>query len=270
MRPPSTRDTGRVREEFSCPACGAQLAKDRLERRTTSQRTFAGDFIERIEFRPVRIAWRAGSSTGQKLVDEHDQAVLQKVGRQIVSGFPSAELPLGDMVHGTRLGPKGFKRAHHLWPDRALVSLAVLWSWAKEESHPATALALRFWIEQAFWGLSWMNRFKGFPFGKLGGSQVNQQMSGVYYVPALHAECSIRYNLVGSQPSRGKREALVKLWSEGMWRPGSVAITTGSSTSLPIPEASVDYVFVDPPFGQNIPYSDLALVVEQGGVRNPV
>ena len=40
-------------------------------------------------------------------------------------------------------------------------------------------------------------------------------------------------------------------------------ITSGSSTALPVPDASVDYVFVDPPFGKNIPYSDLALIIEQ-------
>ena len=66
------------------------------------------------------------------------------------------------MVHGTRLGPKGFKRIHHLWSDRALASLAILWSWTAEEPDHLTRLALRFWIEQALWGLSWMNRYKGF------------------------------------------------------------------------------------------------------------
>ena len=33
-------------------------------------------------------------------------------------------------------------------------------------------------------------------------------------------------------------------------------------TELPVPDAAVDYVFVDPPFGENIPYSDLAILVE--------
>ena len=251
-------ETGKVRDDFSCPACGAQLTKSGLERRTIRQRTFAGDVIERIEFRPVRIAWRVGSRIGQKPVDEHDRAVLEKVGRLRVSGFPSAELPLKQMVHGTRLGPKGFTRAHHLWSDRALASLAVLWSWAEEEPDPGTSFALRFWIEQAFWGLSWMNRYRPEGF-----SQVSQYQSGVYYVPALHSECSVRYNLQGSLLSRGKRRALVKVWTAARWRAGNVAITTGSSTGLPIPDAAVDYVFVDPPFGENIPYSDLALLVEQ-------
>jgi hypothetical protein len=41
-----------------------------------------------------------------------------------------------------------------------------------------------------------------------------------------------------------------------------VRISTGSSTRIDLPDASVDYAFVDPPFGSNIPYADLALVVE--------
>ena len=79
----------------------------------------------------------------------------------------------------------------------------------------------------------------------------------------LHAESSPRYNLEGSRPSTGKRQILVKLWSS--LHPGAddVRISTASSTRLDIPDDSVDYVFVDPPFGANIPYSDLALVIEQ-------
>lgn len=112
------------------------------------------------------------------------------------------------------------------------------------------------------WGLSWQNRFKGVSFNKLGGSQVNQQMTGVYYVPALHAECSVRYNLEGSQPSRGKRQSLVKMWRDTPAKLGKVMMSTGSSTELELPDNSIDYVFVDPPFGANIYYADLAYLVE--------
>ena len=35
----------------------------------------------------------------------------------------------------------------------------------------------------------------------------NQYMTGVYYVPSLTAECSVRYNLEGSSPARGKRQS---------------------------------------------------------------
>ena len=249
--------TGRVRDEFCCGSCGAALGKSVLERRLIRERTLAGDIVERVEFRPVRTMWRRGRDTGQKNFDESDRSVLERVKRLQVTGFPSEALPLDDLVHGTRLGPKGFKSVHQLWPNRSLAALAVLWSWTSEEPDPLTRLALRFWIEQAFWGLSWMNRYKANDH-----SQVNRQMTGVYYVPSLATECSVRYNLEGSSPARGKRQSLVKLWNSSPASAGEVMISTGSSTALLLPDACVDYVFTDPPFGQNIPYSDLALVVE--------
>jgi hypothetical protein len=250
-------ESGTVRDSFSCRSCGAQVRKDRLERRMIKTRTLAGDAIERVELRPVRIVWRTREHLGEKSVDEADEALLARVSRLALPSFPSQALPLDAMVHGTRLGPKGFQRVHHLWCDRALASVALLWSWAADEADPGTTGALHFWIEQALWGLSWMNRYKANDH-----SQVNRQMTGVYYVPSLVSECSVRYNLEGGGSLRGKRQSLVKLWSAAPWHLGDVVITTGSSTNLPVASASVDYIFVDPPFGKNIPYSDLALVVE--------
>lgn len=250
--------TGRVLDEFMCASCGVALVKRHLERRFVKEKTFAGDIVERVEFRPVRIVWRRNGMTGEKNFDENDQSVLERVRQLRVAGFPSRALPLDEMVHGTRLGPKGLKSVHHLWPDRSLAALAVLWAWTSEESDQLTRLALRFWVEQAFWGLSWMNRYKANDH-----SQVNRQMTGVYYVPSLVSECSVRYNLEGSSPARGKRRSLVNLWRSSPASAGEVMISTGSSTALPVPDSCVDYVFVDPPFGENIPYSDLALVVEQ-------
>lgn len=249
--------TGRVRDSFRCPACGAQVDKDSLARRRVPIRTLAGDTTERVEFRPVRIHYRYGRATFDKEPDEEDFEVLRKIGRLNVSGFPTNALPLGEMGHGSRLGPKGFTHLHHLWSDRSLVALSALWTKCAAESDPLLRLALLFWLEQALWGLSWMNRYKANDH-----SQVNRQLTGVYYVPSLVSECSVRYNLGGSEPNRGKRAALAKTWSASPARNGQVMISTGSSTHLPLPDSCIDYVFVDPPFGANIPYADLDLVIE--------
>ena len=255
--------TGRVRDEFCCSSCGATLTKRRRETRKTKILTLAGDTVDRIDMRPVLIVWRRGEVTGQKRSDESDVEVLERVARLKPPPFPSAQLPNMHMTHERNNLPGwGISSLHHFWPDRSLAALAVLWAWTTEESDPLTRLALRFWIEQAFWGLSWMNRYKVIQHGKVGGSLVNQYMTGVYYVPSLTAECSVRYNLEGSSPARGKRRSLVKLWNSSPASAGDVMISTGSSTALPVPDASVDYVFVDPPFGENIYYADLAYLIE--------
>jgi adenine-specific DNA methylase len=111
-------------------------------------------------------------------------------------------------------------------------------------------------VEQAIWGLSVLNRYKPIQHGRPGGSQVNQALNGVYYVPSQHAECSPQYNL------GGKLSRLVKAFRD--YRPSarSAAICTGTATNLPLAASSIDYIFTDPPFGENIYYADLNFLVE--------
>lgn len=254
--------TGKVSDTFRCPSCGKELNKDRVDRRKSTIRTLAGDSMERIELRPVAI--QAKGVATLKPIDDADLAVLRRVASaSLPSRVPTEALPIDQMVHGSRLAPKGFTHVHHLWGDRALLSLSALWGAALKEGDPLIRNALLFWIEQAMWGMSWQNRYR--PDGY---SQVSQFQSGIYYVPSLHSETNPRYNLEGSSAARGKRRSLVKTWQASPARLGTVAISTGSSTRLDLPDGCIDYVFVDPPFGANIPYSDLALLVESWhGVR---
>ena len=72
---------------------------------------------------------------------------------------------------------EGFHRIHHLYSDRALAALTTIWSWVGDVEARRQRQILRFWIEQGFWGLSWMNRYSPNHF-----SQVNRNLNGVYYM----------------------------------------------------------------------------------------
>ena len=262
--------TGHVTDIFSCPTCGAELTKPRLERRMVPVRSLAGDLSERVELRPAAVHYRVAAKKVVKVPDEADLALLRRIAGLALPGpIPTEALPFMHMTHERAPMPaKGFTHVHHFWGDRALISLSALWAMCTAEPDPLLRLALEFWVEQAFWGMSWQNRYKGFSFGKVGGSQVNQHMTGVYYIPSMHAECSVRYNLDGNGSSRGKRSNLVKMWAQSPAKLGRVTISTGTSTTLGLPDASIDYVFVDPPFGSNIYYADLAFLAESWhGVR---
>src|SRR5262249_26844684 len=83
-------------------------------------------------------------------------------------------------------------------------------------------------------------------------------LSGTLYIPSVVSETSYRYSY------GGKADRLVKAF-EALYpiRGRYNAVTTQSSTDLRnIPDQSVDYVFTDPPFGRNIPYSELNQVWE--------
>ncbi len=81
-------------------------------------------------------------------------------------------------------------------------------------------------------------------------------MAGVYYVPAQFAEPSPRYNLTG------KLDRLIKAFSAYQAVDGATITTLGSATKIPVPPSSVDYIFTDPPFGDNLPYAELNFLVE--------
>lgn len=85
---------------------------------------------------------------------------------------------------------------------------------------------------------------------------MNQYLTGVYYIASQHAECSPWYIL------EGKLKRLPGTFRSFRSVTGNVAISTGTAASLNMAPDTVDYVFTDPPFGENIPYADLNYLVE--------
>jgi hypothetical protein len=95
-------------------------------------------------------------------------------------------------------------------------------------------------------------------FGPTHYSQVNRHFSGTLYIASAVAECSHRYVY------DHKRKRLIKAFQE-LRATATTAhlVTTQSSTQLrQIPDRTIDYVFVDPPFGRNLQYSELNQIWE--------
>lgn len=252
-------ETKRVRDEFPCPHCGATLTKRRIDRVfETSSDPKLGGFWRRVKFRPCLIQYRVGKAKFEKLPDEEDLTVLKRVETMPwPDSIPSNPWPIKEMYHGSRVDPKGFNHTHQFFLSRPAIALGRLWELVESESNNRIRAMLLFFIEQAVWGLSRMARYVPTHF-----SQVNQYLSGVYYIASQHSECSPWYIL------DGKLSRLTKAFSL-QW--GSIAgtiLATDSASTISLQDESLDYVFTDPPFGENIPYADLNLVIESWhGIR---
>ncbi len=243
----------RVRETFPCPHCGAELNKDRLERVLENRIDPAtGQPWQRVKFKPVLISYTIGKTRYEKAPDADDLARLNEIeALPLPAAVPTSRFPIEAMYHGSRIAPKGFTHIHHFFLPRAAQAMGRLW--AKARAHPDARLRafLLFMVEQAIWGLSVLNRY-----GPTHFSQVNRMLTGVYYVASQHAECSPWYNL------SGKLDRLAKAFRTLKVGAGETAISTGTAARLPLPDDSVDYIFTDPPFGENIYYADLNFLVE--------
>jgi len=246
-------DTKTVREEFPCPGCTASLNKDRLERTFETRVDPASkQAIKQVRFRPVLVNYSIGRQDYERPFGDADQRILERVERlPFPAEVPITRFPIEEMEHGSRIAPKGFTHAHHFFLPRAASALAALWRFAQAEPDHATRRMLVWFIEQAIWGMSVLARYTPTHY-----SQVNQYLNGVYYIGSQIVEVSPWYIL------DGKLSRLSKAFV-GAKPPGKfAAITTGSCAALPLAPQSVDYVFTDPPFGENIFYADLNFLVE--------
>ena len=246
-------DTKRVREAFPCPRCGAALNKDTLDRVFESQLDPVTKTTWRhIKFRPAIISYLVNGKRYEKQPDEADVRLLERINQiPFPAEVPSNRFPIEQMYHGSRIEPKGFTNIHHFFLPRAAHALGALWR--KANAHPDLRIRhmLQFFVEQAIWGLSVLNRY-----GPLHFSQVNRYLTGVYYVASQHSECSPWYIL------EGKLERLAKAFANTSTPSGSSIVAAGTTARLGLPDSSIDYIFTDPPFGENIYYADLNFLTE--------
>ncbi|MDD2302581.1 MAG: DNA methylase, partial [Eubacteriales bacterium] len=251
-------DTKRVKDDFPCPHCSATLTKRKAERVfETEVDPLLGTPWKHVKFKPVLIQYRVGKTKVEKQPDKQDLALLDRIQKQPwPSDIPTNLWPIAEMSHGSRIAPKGFTRTHQFFLPRAVQCIAALWRKVCAVEDHRTRAMLLFFVEQAVWGLSRMNRYQPIMHGLPGGSQVNRMLNGVYYIASQHSECSPWYNL------DGKLHRLTKTFADQRMRLRTGLISTMSTLAMRMPADSLDYIFTDPPFGENIFYGDMNLLVE--------
>lgn len=246
-------DSGGVRAEFPCPHCSSTLTKRKVDRMfETVVDPLLGVPWKRVKFKPCLIQYRVGKQKFEKQPDQEDFATLARIDKLPLSdSVPANRWPIEQMYHGSRIAPKGFTHAHHFFLPRALQTLAALWDRASSVPDVRLRAMLLYFVEQTVWGLSRMNRYSPTHF-----SQVNRMLTGVYYIASQHAECSPWYML------DGKLKRLAGTFGYNNRFNGFAQVTTASAATSLLPPTSLDYIFTDPPFGENIFYADMNILVE--------
>ena len=245
--------TKRTRSLFPFPSCKAQLTKKKLQRNfETIVDPVSGDPWRRIHLRPVLINYSVGKARYEKEPEFEDFEKLERIADlPFPSEIPTDALPIDTMYHGSRLAPKGFTQVRHLFLPRAAQGLSALWRRAEDNDAHRLRDILLFFVEQAIWGMSVLARYAPTHY-----SQVNQYLNGVYYIGSQIAEVTPWYIL------GGKLERLCSSFDVKSSSRTTTAVSTGDCADVALPNNSVDYVFTDPPFGENIHYADLNYLVE--------
>lgn len=252
------RETFKINDVICCPHCGVQGRKEEMELLYERKIDPATGIVKKLPKRvPTEIFYKKDGKLVSKEPDVDDLAVLAKIERlPFPNEFPSQLFPDSQMKRVGRMATTNTNSISDIFVTRAAHTMATLWRKAGQEPNLSIQRFLRFMVEQAIWGLSALNRYQPSQHLNYGGSQVNRQLNGVYYIASMYAECSPWHNL------NGKVKRLVSAFNKFVGTTGASCIATCSAGHLDLPDNSIDYIFTDPPFGENIYYADLNFLVE--------
>lgn len=250
--------TYKVLERFPCPKCNTSCTKDSIDLAFVSKYDEAlSDVTQAPKRVPVLINYTIGKTVHEKEPDASDIALIEKIeSLNLPLTVPRESLPEMQMAKVGRMKTTKVTHIHNFFLTRQAMAIGLLWQKAIEIKDKSIRHAVLWTIEQAISGLSVLNRYQPIMHGRPGGSQVNRQMAGVFYVPSQISECSPWYNL------EGKFKRVTKAFSGINFGSNFSCIFTGDCSRSGITSNSLDYIFTDPPFGENIYYSDLNLLVE--------
>lgn len=252
------RSTYKILDEITCPHCGAVGRKEEMELVYENRLDTKTGMVRQVPKRvPTEIYYRRGSALTSKIPDEADLEVLARIAKLAPpQEVPQAEFPDSQMLRVGRMATTKVKTIADLYVPRSAQTMATLWRKAHQERDPETRRFLIFMVEQAIWGLSALNRYQPSQHANYGGSQVNRQLNGVYYIASMYAECSPWHNL------DGKVGRLISAFRKYLGTSGASIVSTGTAARIGVPDETIDYIFTDPPFGENIYYADLNFLVE--------
>ncbi len=236
------KEAGSVKDEFPCPHCSANLTKRKMERAwVTKYDSAIKETIRQAKQVPVLINFTIGGKRDEKRPDQFDLTLIEKIEQsELPYWFPTERMMEGKETR--RNDPAGITHVHHFYTKRNLWVLGALYGIALKSRLKLSV----FFVQYAALGFSKLSRYVPNHF-----SQVNQYLSGTLYIGSQQVEVSPDYILSGKLQRLAKREAPKFSKSK------EVSIGCGDSSLIPVVSESFDYLFLDPPFGANLNYSEL-------------
>ncbi len=228
----------KILTEFPCPKCQTTLKKSRLQRTVVE---------------PVQVGYMCCGSRQQERVhppDDRDLALISALEAEppLSSGFyPEDQVP-----DGVNLGqPRrhGLDSIDKFYTPRNLAALSHIWRTIHRIEDPQLAAQVAFAFTSLYRRVT---RFSEFRFW--GGSGNTARLN----VPFIFDEPNVFIAF-----ERKARTIADHLVTTANHYSGNTVVVQGSATDMSyLPDASVDLVFTDPPFGANINYSEMNLLWE--------
>lgn len=247
-------DKKQIADDYHCPHCGNSHSKNSPAERVfeTVYDPLLDKSITVAKTSPVLIVYTCNGKRLQKRPDKQDLELIQKVENLPYKYFvASQEMPEGEKTREPRR-THGISHVHLYNTKRNTYALSVALHYFEQSKY---SNILKFIFTGMVNRSSKMNRIHVNNFFYGGGGWNAGHMKGTLYVPNIQIETSILEQLDDKLDSYLRALPLL-----GTKRAN--ALSVNSASQLPLKSDSIDYIFIDPPFGANIMYSELNFVVE--------
>ena len=247
---------GGLKEKALCPGCGSMISKQSMSPLTeTVFDQILGSPVRRIKSRPVLKVVVESNRATKVPVDARDLKILSEIERQAIPYSARTErMLLRDGSWGDQWRSSyhlGVTHSHQFYTYRNYWILTCMWDRVEQTSHSRLRQLLRFWFTASLSRLTRLNRYMKQHDRHVG------PLAGTLFIGPIQAEISPFYFC------EDKIEAIASaLAAHGEANQRLRLVSTGSSTDLLLPDNSVDFIFTDPPFGDNLMYSELNFLVE--------
>lgn len=251
------KKAGKVHDKFPCPFCNSTLTKRNMERAwVTKYDSALNETIKIIKQVPVLIVYsiHGQKKRFEKKPDKEDLALIEQIENDSIPyWFPSERMMNGKETR--RNDPFGLTHVHHFYTQRNLRALATCYDKLKKHK-------LKFLFTGFVGGATKLNQLhlKNYVFG--GGGFNPGARKGTLYAPSISMEVPI----ISLYRDRLRTQLRAfKKCSEFNFDYTPV-ISTSSCDNKYLERSTnskLDYIFIDPPFGANLNYSELSYIWEK-------
>ena len=247
-----------ILDKWECPNCHSVLSKKDCNYQFVSQYDdIAGKVVTTKKQVPVLINYRVGKQRFTKKTDAFDEIIMDRINSMPMASIVKPSLMMGigaDWGETWRAGyHAGIEYAHQFYTRRNLISIALI---LKEASKGGYTYANQL-INYLRSSLSYSTKLVKVNVGRLlngGGLFAFGSVSGTLYIPSLMGERPV----LDAYESKLSQIRKTMLPTKGH----NVITSTVSAESIVPVDNSIDYIFTDPPFGDNLIYSELNFLWE--------
>lgn len=241
-----------ILDEFPCPHCHVIITKkcDRLFE--TKYDEALRQTVRTVVTRPVYVVYTTpDGKRHERKANDYDLELIDKINRLKINGFyPLQNMPEGDKTRDPL--KQNYDHVHQFYTKRNLVTLSYIWSKINQSKYKNK---LYFVFTGFLARASVMNRFSVHNYFFGGGGWNKGILNGTLYVPAIPIETTLFVMLKSRIDSCKSIADLLPSADDNL-------TMVASACKLPIKDESIDYIFIDPPFGANIMYSELNFLSE--------